>query len=319
MRTWARRRSRRSGSTGCASSFEPGGARRTVTIPGLGRLSVHNALAGAAVGLAAGMTLDEIAAGLADGWSAPHRVAIVRLGGVTIVDDSYNASPRSVIAALDLLAGLPGRRGAVLGEMLELGDASEEGHREVGEAAARTVDWLMVVGSGAPGHRRGRRGGRHGQRPRSSTSATPRPPCRPCRRASATATSSWSRRRAASPSIPSSTASGASSAAGGAPGDERIRPGRAHPGPAPRVRPDGHPHVAVHPRPARARVRQADPPGGAGEPLHQGGHAHDGRPPDRRGRHRHLLLPARRVRTHRPSRRWRRSPASVRWAPSTTT
>ena len=67
------------------------------------------------------------------------------------MDDTYNASPRSVVAALDLLAGLPGRRGAVLGEMLELGDASDDGHREVGEAAARTVDWLMVVGAGAAG------------------------------------------------------------------------------------------------------------------------------------------------------------------------
>jgi UDP-N-acetylmuramoyl-tripeptide--D-alanyl-D-alanine ligase len=70
---------------------------------------------------------------------------------VTIVDDSYNASPRSVVAALELLAGLPGRRVAVLGQMLELGEASDEGHRIVGEAAARTVDTLVVVGSGALG------------------------------------------------------------------------------------------------------------------------------------------------------------------------
>jgi UDP-N-acetylmuramoyl-tripeptide--D-alanyl-D-alanine ligase len=128
-----------------------GGARRPVTIPALGRLSVHNALAGAAVGRAAGMPIDEVAAGLAAGWSAPHRVQLVRLGGITLVDDSYNASPRSVVAALDLLAGLPGRRVAVLGEMLELGAASDAGHRVVGEAAARTVDWLVVVGDGADG------------------------------------------------------------------------------------------------------------------------------------------------------------------------
>ena len=127
------------------------GARRTVGIPVLGRLSVHNALAAAAVGAAAGLSLDEIAGGLATGWSAPHRVAVVRLGEVTIVDDTYNASPRSVTAALELLAGLPGRRGAVLGEMLELGEASDEGHHEVGQAAARTVDWLMVVGPDAAG------------------------------------------------------------------------------------------------------------------------------------------------------------------------
>ncbi len=56
-----------------------------------------------------------------------------------------------MIAALDLLAGLPGRRAAVLGEMLELGDATDEGHRAVGEAAARTVAWLVVVGPGAAG------------------------------------------------------------------------------------------------------------------------------------------------------------------------
>ena len=122
---------------------------RPVTIPTLGRLSVHNALAAAAVGRAAGLSLDEIGEGLATGWSAPHRVQLVRLGAITVIDDSYNASPRSVLAALDLLAGLPGRRAAVLGEMLELGDASDDGHRVVGEAAAKTLDWLVVVGAGA--------------------------------------------------------------------------------------------------------------------------------------------------------------------------
>ncbi|MFL5674697.1 MAG: UDP-N-acetylmuramoyl-tripeptide--D-alanyl-D-alanine ligase [Chloroflexota bacterium] len=139
------------GIDGMRFKLRTAGGNRTVTIPALGRLSVHNGLAAAAVGLAAGMSLDDIAGGLADGWSAPHRVAVVRLGGVTVVDDSYNASPGSVTAALDLLEGLPGRRGAVLGEMLELGDASEDGHREVGERAGRTLDWLMVVGPGAAG------------------------------------------------------------------------------------------------------------------------------------------------------------------------
>src|SRR5262249_62178081 len=110
-----------------------------------------NALAGAAVGRAAGLSLDGIGRGLETGWSAPHRVQLVLLGGVILIDDTYNASPRSVEAALDLLADLPGRRGAVLGEMLELGDAHDEGHRTVGEAAARTVDWLVVVGDGAAG------------------------------------------------------------------------------------------------------------------------------------------------------------------------
>ncbi len=125
------------------------GGGQPVSIPTLGRLSVHNALAAAAVGRAMGLSLEEIAGGLATGWSAPHRAQVIQAGGVTLVDDSYNASPRSVVAALELLGGLPGRRGAVLGEMLELGEASEDGHRTVGEAAARTVDWLVVVGRNA--------------------------------------------------------------------------------------------------------------------------------------------------------------------------
>lgn len=125
------------------------GGRQPVAIPTLGRLSVHNALAAAAVGRAAGLSLDEIAAGLATGWSAPHRVQVVQVAGVTLIDDTYNASPRSMIAALDLLAGVPGRRWAILGEMLELGEASEDGHRAVGEAAARAADWLVVVGRDA--------------------------------------------------------------------------------------------------------------------------------------------------------------------------
>ncbi len=137
------------GLAGMRFILRAGGERQATAIPTLGRLSVHNALAAAAVGRAAGLSLREIAAGLAAGWSAPHRAQVVRAGEITLVDDSYNASPRSVVAALELLAGLPGRRGAILGEMLELGDASEDGHRAVGEAAARTVDWLVVVGRDA--------------------------------------------------------------------------------------------------------------------------------------------------------------------------
>ena len=126
-------------------------SRVPVRIPGLGRLSVHNALAGAAVGHAAGLDPAVIVHALAGGWFAPHRGQVVRLGRVTLIDDAYNASPASVTAALDLLAGLPGRRVAVLGEMLELGKGSVQGHREVGTAAAATSDLLVVVGPGASG------------------------------------------------------------------------------------------------------------------------------------------------------------------------
>ncbi|HVL54552.1 MAG TPA: UDP-N-acetylmuramoyl-tripeptide--D-alanyl-D-alanine ligase [Vitreimonas sp.] len=118
-------------------------------IPMLGRLAVHNALAAAAAGLAAGVPLDAIARVLAAGWSAPHRGELHRAGGITLVDDAYNASPASVKAALELLSGLPGRRVAVLGTMLELGASHESGHREVGEAAAGIVELLVVVGADA--------------------------------------------------------------------------------------------------------------------------------------------------------------------------
>jgi UDP-N-acetylmuramoyl-tripeptide--D-alanyl-D-alanine ligase len=142
---------RSAGTGGMRFTLRTGDDELPVSIPTLGRLAVHNALAGAATGLAAGLSLDEIAAGLARGWSAPHRAELIRAGGVTIVDDSYNASPASVTAALDLLGGLPGRRVAVLGEMLELGEGHEAGHRAVGEAAAAIADLLVVVGERANG------------------------------------------------------------------------------------------------------------------------------------------------------------------------
>jgi UDP-N-acetylmuramoyl-tripeptide--D-alanyl-D-alanine ligase len=146
------------GADGMTFDLVSSAGRRPVRIPALGRLAVHNALAGAAVGLAAGLTLDSVVAGLAAGWSAPHRGQLVRAGAVAIVDDIYNASPGSVVAALELLSGLPGRRVAVLGEMLELGDDHEDGHERVGAAAAAVVDRLVVVGTGAAGIATGARG-----------------------------------------------------------------------------------------------------------------------------------------------------------------
>jgi UDP-N-acetylmuramoyl-tripeptide--D-alanyl-D-alanine ligase len=126
------------------------GLEADAAIPTLGRFAVHNALAAVAVGLGAGLDLPGIVRGLARGWAAPHRAEVIRLDGVTIVDDAYNASPGSMLAALDLLAGLPGRHVAVLGEMLELGSEHDAGHRAVGQAAARAADLLVVV-DGLPG------------------------------------------------------------------------------------------------------------------------------------------------------------------------
>jgi UDP-N-acetylmuramoyl-tripeptide--D-alanyl-D-alanine ligase len=139
------------GADGMAFRVVAAGVDRTVEISTLGRLAVHNALAAAATGLASGIPIDTIVAGLSAGWSAPHRAELVRAGDVTIIDDSYNASPGSVAAALELLAGMPGRKIAVLGEMLELGSEHDSGHRRVGAAAAELADRIVVVGEGAVG------------------------------------------------------------------------------------------------------------------------------------------------------------------------
>jgi len=134
----------------CLTLVTPVGRVR-IAIPALGRHGVHNGLAAAAVGIAAGLDLDLIAKGLRRGWGAPHRDQIVRAGSLTILDDSYNASPASMIAALELLATLPGRHVAVLGEMRELGEAHDRSHREVGAAAAGLADVIVVVGQEAAG------------------------------------------------------------------------------------------------------------------------------------------------------------------------
>jgi UDP-N-acetylmuramoyl-tripeptide--D-alanyl-D-alanine ligase len=128
-----------------------------VDSPALGRHGVHNALAAAAVGLAAGLDTAAIARGLARPYSAPHRSTLLDLGRWRVLDDSYNAAPDSMVAALDLLASLPGRHVAVLGEMLELGDAAAGAHRAVGAHAASTADVLIAIGPTAADYEAGAR------------------------------------------------------------------------------------------------------------------------------------------------------------------
>ena len=111
-----------------------------------GRHIVSNALAAAAVALADGMALAEAAEALGAA-QVPLRFHVHRgLGGATIIDDTYNASPASMAAALDLLAEIPGRRVAVLGDMAELGGAEREGHLAVGRRAAETADVIHAFG-----------------------------------------------------------------------------------------------------------------------------------------------------------------------------
>ena len=114
-------------------------------VPMLGRHSVHTALAAAAVGLVEGQSWQEIIAGLR-GAAQLRLLVVPGLRGSTILDDTYNASPTSTIAALNLLEELDGRKIAVLGDMLELGAYEEEGHRKVGRRALDVVAVLITVG-----------------------------------------------------------------------------------------------------------------------------------------------------------------------------
>lgn len=121
-----------------------------VRVPLLGRHSVHTALRAAAVGLVDGLSWEEIIAGLQSSPTQIRLVAISGINGSTIIDDTYNASPASMIAALNLLHDLEpaqgGRRIAVLGDMRELGDETVPGHQMVGRRAADVADLLITVG-----------------------------------------------------------------------------------------------------------------------------------------------------------------------------
>jgi UDP-N-acetylmuramoyl-tripeptide--D-alanyl-D-alanine ligase len=121
-----------------------------VRVPLLGRHSVHTALRGAALGLVEGFSWEEIITGLQRVPGQIRLVMVPGINGCTVIDDTYNASPASTIAALNLLADLEparhGRRVAVLGDMLELGQFTAEGHKLVGRRAADVVDRLITVG-----------------------------------------------------------------------------------------------------------------------------------------------------------------------------
>ncbi len=121
----------------------------------VGEHHVHNALAAAAAALVVGLDLATVADGLAGAEAlSPHRMHVVdRPDGVTVVDDSYNANPDSMRAALKALAALAGRQRrsvAVLGEMLELGPQARSAHDAIGRLAVRLdIGLTVVVGDGA--------------------------------------------------------------------------------------------------------------------------------------------------------------------------
>lgn len=120
-----------------------------VRVPLIGRHSVHTALRAAAVGLVEGLTWQEIFDGLKQGHTQLRLVAVRSKTGALILDDTYNASPESMLAALNLLDELGGRKVAVLGDMLELGQYERQGHEMVGLRTAQVADILLTLGGRA--------------------------------------------------------------------------------------------------------------------------------------------------------------------------
>jgi len=135
---------------GCEFTIVEGAHRCRAQLPVPGLHMVQNAILAVAAGRAFGVSLEECAAGLVSAPLAKARLQIREIHGVQFIDDSYNANPDSMKAALRTLMELDvdGKRIAVLGRMLELGAESERGHREVGEAAATLgVDHLISIGN----------------------------------------------------------------------------------------------------------------------------------------------------------------------------
>lgn len=116
-----------------------------INVPGLHNVS--NALLAFAAGVSCGFETKKCAEALGRYTSTGNRQHKYVSGGITVIADCYNASPESMSAALDVLASADGRKIAVLGDMLELGDGSETLHREVAVKAASSADILIFIGN----------------------------------------------------------------------------------------------------------------------------------------------------------------------------
>lgn len=138
------------GVNGMAFTLHIRGEKTRVNIKGLGRHNVMNSLAAAAMAVGVGVDIHEIGRGLSLFEPFDRRQKVDNLaGGLKLLDDSYNANPASMQAALETLLTLgQGRKTvAVLGDMLELGDQSESAHHLIGESVVRhKIDYLLAVG-----------------------------------------------------------------------------------------------------------------------------------------------------------------------------
>ena len=124
------------------------GARVAVRVPAPGKHNVVNALAAMLAAHCAGVPLSAAAEGLAGFVNTGDRLRTYEQDGYTVIADCYNAGPESVRSALSVLRDIPGpgRRIAILGDMLELGDYAASAHRAAGEQAAAAADLILAYG-----------------------------------------------------------------------------------------------------------------------------------------------------------------------------
>lgn len=135
------------GADGSRFTAEYKGERRAVRLSAPGAHQVQNALAAVAVGIEMGVPESVMYEGLLNAKMSPMRLEVIKQGGLTVINDAYNASPKSMRSALDLLgATSASRRVAILGDMLEMGHYGPLAHREVGNYAAGKADLLVAVG-----------------------------------------------------------------------------------------------------------------------------------------------------------------------------
>lgn len=122
------------------------GKKEKFTIPTVGEHNIYNAMSAILVGITLGLSIDEIKSGLKNFKATKMRLDIVKNDKITIINDAYNASPDSMNAALKILGRYNQRRVAILGDMFEMGEHAEYGHRLVGKSALNNVDVLITIG-----------------------------------------------------------------------------------------------------------------------------------------------------------------------------
>lgn len=122
------------------------GKDESFIVPTIGEHNILNAMSAILVGLELGLTIDEIKRGLNTYTATGMRLDVIRENGFTVINDCYNASPDSMISALKVLDSFHGRKVAILGDMFEMGNMSEEGHRKVGKIVPSTADVLITIG-----------------------------------------------------------------------------------------------------------------------------------------------------------------------------